>query len=128
MMKANIKMLEKIDNLREQRRNDPIFRHAAFRAIDLGLWRLEALGNKDGDQEYEELMKWQKKLVADKSRRITMDKAFDKDDEVLDRLEWTTMMMEHTKEMTARYAKDGWVRDWPENAEPVNQKYPELTK
>ena len=127
MIKANIQWLDKLDQARERNRNDPIFRHAAFRAIDLGLWRLETLGNKDNnDKEYKELMAWQKKLEADQSRKTNHKDANDPDDEVLERLQWTIMMMKHTKKMTAKFAKDGWVRDWPENVMPVNQPYPEL--
>ncbi len=44
-MKANIEWLQKLDEEREARRDDPLFRHEAFRAIDLGLRRLEILGN-----------------------------------------------------------------------------------
>ena len=126
MMRANIHWLEILDKERELNRDNPIFRHSAFRAIDLGLWRLEVLGNKNNDDEYQTLKKWQTKLERDKVRSKRHG-ANDRD-EVLERLQWTTMMMEHTKAMTAKYAKDGWVRDWPENVEPVNQKYPELAK
>jgi HEAT repeat protein len=136
-MKANIKQLRKLDTLREEYRDDPVFRYAAFRAIDLGLWRLEVLGNKDNDdKEFHELAAWQKELEADQARIKAHLEAGDvyesgelkgkPVDEVLERLQWTTMMMQHTKKMTAKFAKDGWVRDWPENATPVNQPYPEI--
>ena len=139
MMKANIDWLDKLDQAREQNRDDPIFRHAAFRAIDLGLRRLESLGNKDNDdQEYKQLKKWQDRLENDKTREQdhidagdtykTGEDAGKPVDEVLERIQWTTLMMAHTKKMTAKYAKDGWVRDWPENALPVNQPYPDLAK
>ncbi|MEZ5450386.1 MAG: hypothetical protein R3E89_15930 [Thiolinea sp.] len=121
MLKANIEWLEKLDQAREQQRDNPIFRHAAFRAIDLGLQRLHALGNHDNDhRERQQLQAW-----LDRIKHRAMP-AGDPDDEVRERLEWTILMMDHTQHITEKYAKDGWVRDWPENALPVNQPYPEL--
>jgi HEAT repeat protein len=113
---ANIAWLEKLDTERNTRNNaDPIFRHEAFRAIDLGLRRLEVLGKQP---EIVELKAWQTKI---KGRKMPSG---DPDDEVYERLEWTTMMMDRYKDLEIQFKKEyDMVREWPEE-ETVNQPYP----
>jgi HEAT repeat protein len=122
-MRANIKKLRELDEEREARRDDPVFRHEAFRSIDIGLHRLEILGNNhDDDKELKELSAWQHEL--EKQPRTTKD---DPDDEVLERLQWTTLMMEHYNKLDADFRqKYGKKRVWPEDTLPINQPYPRL--
>ncbi|MDD5394079.1 MAG: HEAT repeat domain-containing protein [Thiothrix sp.] len=122
-MKANIQQLRELDQAREVHRNDPVFQYSAFRAIDIGLSRLEILGNnpRDGekDKELKELRAWQSDIEGRKMPEG------DPDDEVLERLQWTTLMMEHYNKLDKEFReKYGKMRVWPEDALPVNQPYP----
>lgn len=115
-MKANIQWLKKLDAAREVRYDDPIFCYETFHAIDLGLRRLEIIGKP---KEIAELQAW---LTEIKGRQTPIN---DPDDEVYERIEWTTKMMERYQKLEEEFKRDyDMVRIWPKDTLPVNQPYP----
>jgi len=82
--RADIKLLKKLDKIREANKQNPILHHATFRAIDLALQVIEAKVNKQDIQALDDYLK-----QLEKNARPHNNPTLAKNDPVALRIEWT---------------------------------------